>query len=183
MLIDQTWSTLLEQKVAGAKRREVAQCFENFSELKVAGTKSCGTKSCVELIVAQNFKTKSRGNLMSRKIQKLKVAGTKCRVFSAHGFKILLISCIFLRIFPRLKKVALSFSFQIKKPQEQKFAGTKSRGTKSRVKLIVAQNFKTKSRGNLMSRQIRKQKIPGTKSREVAHYFCATISSRDFLFK
>ena len=74
------------------------------------------------------------------------------------------------------------FAFEIKKSREQKVAGTKSRGTKSPVELIVAQNFKTKSRGNLMSRQIRKQKIPGTKSREVAHYFCATISSRDFLF-
>ena len=34
--------TLLEQKVAGTKSREVAQCFEKFSELKVAGTKSRG---------------------------------------------------------------------------------------------------------------------------------------------
>ena len=68
--------TLLEQKVAGTKSREVAQCFEKKLELKVAGTKSCGTKSRVELIVAQNLETKSRGNLMSRKIQKLKVAGT-----------------------------------------------------------------------------------------------------------
>ena len=42
--------TLLEQKVAGTKSREVAQCFEKFSELKVAGTKS-------------------RGNLLSRTIQ------------------------------------------------------------------------------------------------------------------
>ena len=33
-----------------------------------------------------------------------------------------------------------------------------------------------------MSRKIRKQKVAGTKSREVAQYFCATISSRDFLF-
>ena len=32
-------NTLLEQKVAETKSREVAQCFENFSELKVAGTK------------------------------------------------------------------------------------------------------------------------------------------------
>ena len=47
-----------------------------LSGLNVAGTKSCGTKSRVELIVAQNLETKSRGNLMSRKIQKLKVAGT-----------------------------------------------------------------------------------------------------------
>ena len=70
------YPTLLEQKVAGTKSREVAQCFEKKLEQKVAGTKSRGTKSRVELIVAQNFKTKSRGNLMSRKIQKLKVAGT-----------------------------------------------------------------------------------------------------------
>ena len=48
--------------------------------------------------------------------------------------------------------------------------------------IIVAQNFETKSRGNLMSRKIRKLKVAGTKSREVAQYFCATISSRDFLF-
>ena len=54
-----------EQKVAETKSREVAQCFENFSELKVAGTKSHGTKS--------------PGNLMSQEIQKLKVAGTNCR--------------------------------------------------------------------------------------------------------
>ena len=58
--------TLLEQKVAGTKSLEVAQYFEKFSELKVAETKSRGTKS--------------RGNLMSRKISKLKVAGTYCRV-------------------------------------------------------------------------------------------------------
>ena len=38
-------NTLLEQKVAGTKSREVAQCFEKFSELKDAGTKSRGTKS------------------------------------------------------------------------------------------------------------------------------------------
>ena len=42
--------TLLEQKVAGTKSLEVAQYFEKFSELKVAETKSRGTKS--------------RGNLM-----------------------------------------------------------------------------------------------------------------------
>ena len=55
-------TTLLEQKVAGTKSREVAQCFEKKLELKVAGTKSRGSKS--------------HGNLLSRKIQKLKVAGT-----------------------------------------------------------------------------------------------------------
>ena len=27
------WTTLLEQKVAGTKSREVTQCFETFSEL------------------------------------------------------------------------------------------------------------------------------------------------------
>ena len=74
------------------------------------------------------------------------------------------------------------FAFEIKKSQEQKVAGTKSRGTKSRVELIVAQKFKTKSRGNLMSRKIRKQKVAGTKSREVAQYFCVTINPRDFLY-
>ena len=57
--------TLLKQKVAGTKSREVAQCFEKILELNVAGTKSCGTIS--------------RGNLMSRKISKLKVVGTFCR--------------------------------------------------------------------------------------------------------
>ena len=62
---------LREQKVT--KSRNV---LKKKLELKVAGTKSCGTKSRVELIVAQNLETKSRGNLMSRKIQKLKVAGT-----------------------------------------------------------------------------------------------------------
>ena len=59
------WYTLLEQKVA--KSRNL---------LKIFGTKSSGTKSRVEVIVAQNLESKSRGNLMSRKIQKLKVAGT-----------------------------------------------------------------------------------------------------------
>ena len=53
--------TLLEQKVAWTKSREVAQCFEKKMELIVAGSKSCGTKSRVELIVAQNFKTKFAG--------------------------------------------------------------------------------------------------------------------------
>ena len=38
-------NTLLEQKVAGTKSREDTQCFEKKLELKVAGTKSCGTKS------------------------------------------------------------------------------------------------------------------------------------------
>ena len=47
----------------GTKSREVAQYFENFSELKVTGTKSRGTKS---------RGTKSRRNVMSRKISKLK---------------------------------------------------------------------------------------------------------------
>ena len=57
--------TSLEPKVSGTKSREVAQCFEKFLELKVAGTKSHGTKS--------------RGNLLSLKIEKLKVGGTICR--------------------------------------------------------------------------------------------------------
>ena len=69
--------TLLEQKFAGTKNCKVAQCFEKKLELKVEGTKSCGTKGRVELVVAQNLETKSRGNLISRKIQKLKVAGSK----------------------------------------------------------------------------------------------------------
>ena len=37
-----------KQKVAGIKSREVAQSFEKFSELKVAGTKGCRTKSRIE---------------------------------------------------------------------------------------------------------------------------------------
>ena len=96
--------------------------FANFCEffLHFAGTKSRGTKSGVELIVAQNSKTKSPGNLMSRKIRKKKVAGTESR------------------------EVAQCFE----KKLELKVAGTKNCGTKSRVELIVAQNFKTKSREN-----------------------------------
>ena len=96
--------------------------------------------------------------------------------------KFLWFHAYFCEFFRDLKSRAVFFAFEIKKSQEQNVAGTKSRGTKSRVELIVAQNFKTKSRGNLMSRKIRKQKVAGTKSREVAQYFCATISSRDFLF-
>ena len=61
---------------------------------------------------------------------------------------------------------------------EQKVAVTKSRETKSRVELIIAQNSKTKSRGNLMSHKIGKQKVAGTKSREVAQCFEKKIGTK-----
>ena len=64
--------TLLEQKVV---KSHVLKIFQNYKlrELKVAELKVAGFN------VAQNFKTKSRGNLLSRKIQKLRVAGINCR--------------------------------------------------------------------------------------------------------
>ena len=56
--------TLLAEKVAATKSREVAQCFGNFLVLNVAGFKS-----------RAKFKNKKSGDLIKRKSSKQKVAG------------------------------------------------------------------------------------------------------------
>ena len=96
-----TWTTLLEQKVAGTKSCGVAQCVEKISELKVAGTKSRGTKS---------RGTKSRGNLMSR------ILYTRLENFMY----------IFAHFSTTLKSRA-TFLY-LKLQNQEKVAGTKSRG-------------------------------------------------------
>ena len=61
------FSTSFVEKVAGTKRREVAQSFGKFSVLKVAGIWSrtgFPNKKSWGFDVAQNFKTKSHGDLM-----------------------------------------------------------------------------------------------------------------------
>ena len=62
--------TLLVEKVAGTKSRDVAQYFGKFSVQKVADIwirAKFQNKKFVGFKVAQKFKTKSRGDLMSRK--------------------------------------------------------------------------------------------------------------------
>ena len=62
----------------GTKSREVAQCCEIFLVIKVAGIYSRAkiqNKKSWEFKVAQKLKTKTRGDLLSRKKSKQKVAG------------------------------------------------------------------------------------------------------------
>ena len=61
--------TLLIQKGAHTKSREVVKCFEKCSVLKVAGILSHAkfqNKKSRGFTIAQKVKTKGRGNLMSR---------------------------------------------------------------------------------------------------------------------